>query len=337
MRVRLKDIAADLGISPMAVSKALRNHTDISEETRKRVLRRAEELNYRVDPVARSLVTGKSFLVGLVVPDLMQSFFAEIATAVAGTLAPAGYHVVISHTMEDANEEIANLQLLSARKVDGFIIASAQRDGRLLRKLSAPYVLIDRKPAGIDTDYVGAQNEQIGLLATEHMIEQGYRRIAHLRGPQQSASLGRAAGYRKALKRHKLAVRDEWLIQAGHDDAGGAEAMKKLLTLRTRPDAVFCFNDPVAIGAMRTILQAGLRVPQDVGLIGVANMHYSDMVTVPLSTIDQGAAETGQQAAQTLLDRMTGGKDPARKTVLIPPRLVVRESSRRGPADPADR
>ena len=122
MRVRLKDIAADLGISPMAVSKALRNHTDISEETRKRVLRRAEELNYRVDPVARSLVTGKSFLVGLVVPDLMQSFFAEIATAVAGTLAPAGYHVVISHTMEDANEEIANLQLLSARKVDGFII-----------------------------------------------------------------------------------------------------------------------------------------------------------------------------------------------------------------------
>ena len=327
MPVRLKDIASDLGISTMAVSKALRNHADISEETRARVLQRAAELNYRVDPVARSLVTGKSFLVGLVVPDLMQSFFAEIATAVAATLAPAGYHVVISHTIEDAKEEVANLELLSARKVDGFIIASAQRDGRLLRKLNAPYVLIDRKPTGVDANFVGAQNEQIGLLATEHLIEQGYRRIAHLQGPPQSTSLGRSAGYSKALKRHKLRLREEWVIEAGHDDNGGFNAMKKLLALKTPPDAVFCFNDPVAIGAMRAILQAGLRVPKDIGLIGVANMHYSDMVTVPLSTIDQGAAEMGSQAAQKLLECMAAKNPPAPKAILIPPKLIVRESS----------
>src|SRR6185312_15813128 len=112
MPVRMKDIARDLGISPMAVSKALRDHKDIGEETKRRVLRRAAELNYRVDPVARSLVTGRTFLVGLVVPDLMQSFFAEIAASVATTLAPAGYHVVISNTGENAEEESANVDLL---------------------------------------------------------------------------------------------------------------------------------------------------------------------------------------------------------------------------------
>lgn len=331
MPVRLKDIAADLGISPMAVSKALRHHKDISEETRERVLKRAAELNYRVDPVARSLVTGKSFLVGLVVPDLMQSFFAEIATAVAATLAPAGYHVVISHTIEDAKEEIANLELLTARKVDGFIIASAQRDGRFLRKLATPYVLVDRKPPGVDANYVGAQNEQIGMLATEHLLEQGRRRIAHLRGPQQSTGVGRWNGYRKALQRHKLKARDEWTIDAGHDDSGGFDAMNRLLALRTLPDAVFCFNDPVAIGALRAILQAGLRVPEDIALIGVANMHNSDMLTVPLSTIDQCAAEIGQLAASKLLECMSAKHALVPKMTFIAPKLIVRESSRAAP------
>lgn len=331
MPVRLKDIASDLGISPMAVSKALRNHKDISAETRERVLRRAAELNYRADPVARSLVTGKSFLVGLVVPDLMQSFFAEIASAVAATLAPAGYHVVISHTIENAKEEIANLELLTARKVDGFIIASTQRDGRLLRKLDTPFVLIDRLPTGIDAHYVGAQNEQIGVLATEHLIGQGCRRIAHLRGPQQSPATGRWKGYCKALKRHKRAVREELVLDAGHDDEGGFDAMKKLLALRAPPDAVFCFNDPVAIGAMRAVLQAGLRIPQDVALVGVANMHYSDMLTVPLSTIDQSPAQIGREAARTLLQCMAEKNVPAPSVIDIPPKLIVRESSLRLP------
>jgi LacI family transcriptional regulator len=329
--VRLKDIARDLGISPMAVSKALRNHKDIGEETKKRVLRRAAELNYRVDPVARSLVTGKSFLVGLIVPDLMQSFFSEIATAVAATLAPAGYHVVISHTGENAQEEIANLELLVARKVDGFIVASAQRNGRVLRKLETPYVLIDRMLSGLEANYVGAHDEQIGLMATEHLIQQGCRRIAHLRGPQLSTSAARWRGYNRALKRHRLKMREELVVEAGHDDAAGFSAMKRLLALRQPPDGVFCFNDPVAVGAMKAILEAGLRIPEDIALLGVANMHYSDMLAVPLSTIDQGTGEMGRQAARKLLACMEMKKRPARESVLIAPKLIARASSLRKP------
>jgi len=325
----MKDIARDLGISPMAVSKALRGHRDIGEETRERVLRRAQELNYRIDWVARSLVTGRTFLVGLVIPDLMQSFFAEIATAISATLAPAGYHVVISHTGEDAQEEVANIELLVSRKVDGLIIASAQRGGRMLKKLKTPYVLIDRMLTGLAANFVGVPNEEVGRIATEHLIEEGCRHIAHLMGPPLSTSAGRLSGYRKALVRQRREVREEFIVEAGHDDAAGFAAMQRLLALKRRPDGVFCFNDPVAAGAMRAILGAGLSVPRDVALIGVANMHYSDLMAVPLSTVDQNTGQIGRQAAQRLLSCMTAKTPPLPEETLITPRLVVRASSHR--------
>jgi len=325
----MKDIARDLGISPMAVSKALRGHLDISKDTRERVLKRAAELSYRVDSVARSLVTGQTFLVGLVVPDLMQSFFAEIASAIAGTLAPAGYHVVISHTGENAAEEIANIDLLVSRKVDGLIIASAQTDDRVLRELKTPYVLIDRAIAGLNANCVSAPNEEIGFLATEHLIQQGCRRIAHLKGTHLSTGTERWQGYLRALKEYRLKIREEYVIDAGHDDAAGETAMQRLLASSPRPDGVFCFNDPVAVGAMRVIQESGLSIPRDLALIGVANMHYSDVLSVPLSTVDQDTMAMGRQAAQMLLSRMTTKKPPARRKILITPRLIIRDSSRR--------
>lgn len=321
----------------MAVSKALRDHKDIGEETKERVLRRAAELNYRLDWVARSLRAGQTFLVGLVVPDLMQSFFAEIATAVAATLAPAGYHVVISHTGENAAEEADNLELLSSRKVDGLIIASAQRDGRLLENVKTPYVLIDRTLAGLDANFVGTRNEEIGLIATEHLLQQGCRRIAHLRGPKLSTSSGRARGYCRALAKQGLKVRAGFIVEAGHDDQSGYAAMRQLLALKHPPDGVFCFNDPLAIGAMRAILEAGLSVPHDVALIGVANMHYSDMLSVPLSTVDQHTAQMGSRAAQRLLACMNAKERMPAEKILIAPQLIIRTSSQRGGREGAPR
>jgi LacI family transcriptional regulator len=312
----------------MAVSKALRNHADIGQETKERVLRRAAELNYEVDWVARSLKAGQTYLVGLVIPDLMQSFFSEIATAVAARLAPAGYHLVISHTKEDAKEEAANIRLLSSRKVDGLIIASAQRDGRGLEKLDVPYVLIDRALNGARAAFVGNRNEDIGFLATAHLAEQGCRRIAHLKGPPLSSSEGRLRGYEKALRQGGLALSKSLILSGGHDDRWGYEGMQQLLKLRNRPDGVFCFNDPVAVGAMRAILEAGCSVPGEIALIGVANMHYADLLTVPLSTIDQGTAEIGTRAAEQLLSCLASKRRTVRE-YLITPRLIVRSSSLR--------
>jgi LacI family transcriptional regulator, galactose operon repressor len=325
----MKDIAQDLGISPMAVSKALRGHADIGAETKQRVLKRAAELNYRIDYVARSMVTGKTYLVGLVVPDLMQSYFAEIATAIEASFRPSGYHVVILHTGEDALEEVANIDLLTARKVDGLIIASAQADGRNLRRLKVPYVLIDRVFENLEANFVGCPDEDIGLLATEHLIEQGCRRIAHLRGPKLSTGEGRLRGFKKALARHKMRAPDAYIVEAGHEDASGYTAMQSLLGLAEQPDGVFCFNDPVAAGALRAIAEAGLSVPGEIAVIGAANMHYADMLAVPLSSIDQGTAQIGHKAAERLLACMSHPKKRAIERTLISPRLIVRASSRR--------
>src|SRR3984893_4552833 len=325
----MKDIAKHLGVSPMAVSKALRNHSDIGEETKARVLKRAAELNYRIDWVARSMVTGRTYLVGLVVPDLMQSFFAEIATALTAALAPAGYHLLISHSSENAAEEIANIELLASRKVDGLIIASAQRKSAAFKGLKTPYVLIDRRVPGLDANYVGTNNDAVGFLATNHLIEQGCLRIGHLKGPTLSSAAGRLRGYRRALDEHQLKIRDEFIVDAGHEDAAGYQAMQRLLALTPRPDGIFCFNDPVAVGAMRAILEAGLSIPQDVAVIGAANMHNSDMLRIPLSTLDQGTPTMGEQAALVLLANMTAKKRLPSRQIIVPPRLIVRASSQR--------
>ena len=333
----MKDIAQDLGVSLMTVSKALRSHSDISEETRQRVLQRMRELNYQPDWIARSMVTGRTYLVGLVMPDLMHSFFAEVATAVARKLQPLGYHVVVSNTMEDAAVERRNLEVLIARKMDGLIIASAQRPGQTkvfeaLDRSGIAYVLIDRMLAGVNANYVGVRDQDLGIMATEHLISQGARRIAHIRGPSVSTGTGRLRGYRKAIERHGMTFRPEYVVSGQSGDSGGYDAMQQLLKLDPRPDGVFCYNDPVAAGAIKAVLEAGLRVPEEIAIIGAGNVHYSDLLRVPLSTVDQSSSQIGERAAELLAECMEAKKRPAPKRVLIPPRLVIRDSSRRNGA-----
>jgi LacI family transcriptional regulator len=331
----MKDIADDLGVSLMTVSKALRNHSDISEKTRDRVLKRMRELNYQPDWIARSMVTGRTYLVGLVLPDLMHSFFAEVAKGVARKLQPLGYQVVISDTEEDSDVEQRQVNVLVNRKVDGLIIASAQHNGQLelfkqLDRNKIPYVLIDRILPGTEArNFVGVKDDELGALATGHLIEQGCQRVAHIRGPAVATGSGRLRGYRRALTRHGVTPRPEYIVSGQYGDSTGYEAMKVLLKLDPRPDGVFCYNDPVAAGAIKAILEAGLNVPGDIAVIGAGNVHYSDLLRVPLSTIDQSSTLIGETAADLLVECIEAKQPvPARRT-LIAPRLVARESSRR--------
>lgn len=329
----MKDIAKDLGVSLMTVSKALRNHSDISEKTRERILKRARQLKYQPNWIARSLVTRRTYMVGLVIPDLMHSFFAEVAKGVARKFEPRGYQVVISNSEESAETEKRQIELLLARNVDGLIVASAEANGRWLvenlRSRKIPHVLIDRMPRGFQTHFVGVPDDEVGAMATGCLIEQGCRRIAHIRGPAISTGIGRLRGYRRALAKHGLKANPEYVVSGQYEDDTGYEAMRKLLRLDPRPDGVFCFNDPVAAGAVKAVLGAGLKVPEDIAIIGVGNVHYSDLLRVPLSTIDQGSSTIGETAAELLMECMEAKKPVPPKSVLIPPRLIVRESSRR--------
>ncbi len=334
MAVTMSDIARDLNVSVVTVSKALRNKGSISTATRKRVLQRAKELNYQANWVARSLVMRRTYTIGLLLPDIRHPFFAEIAKAVAEIVRPQGYHVIISYFEEDPELETTEAESLVARQVDGLIMASAQspEDRGLFERIrdrKVPFVLIDRPMAGVQASFVGVDNEAIGRLATEHLIAQGCRRIAHLRGPGMGIAAARMAGYKEALAKHKMVMQPDYIVQASYDDDMGYRAMQTLLQARPAPDGIFCYNDPVAIGAMKAILEAGLNVPRDIAIVGAGNVHYSDLLAVPLSTVDQGTSQIGTQAAELLLQQVTSKSTLRPKKVLIAPRLVVRQSTER--------
>jgi LacI family transcriptional regulator len=332
MGARMKDIAEKLGVSLMTVSKSLRGHQDISEKTRKRVEKAARELNYHPNWIARSLVTKRTNLVGLVIPDLMHSFFAEVATGVNRVLEPLGYQLMMSSTEANAQTEARQIELLASRNVDGIIAASSAHGGGafgMLRERKLPFVLIDRLVPGVAAHYVGVRDEEIGALAVRHLYEQGCRAIAHLRGPALSPGEGRLKGYRQTLKALGLKSRKDWIVQAGHRDQSGYAAMKRLLAAPERPDGVFCYNDPAAAGAIRAVLEAGLRIPQDIAIVGAGNIHYSDLLKIPLSTIDQSSVELGERAASLLMRSIAAEEPLPPETILIAPKLIVRESSRR--------
>ncbi len=337
MAVTQQDIARGLGVSVVTVSKVLRNQGKISAATRKRVLQRAKELNYQTNWIARSLVTRRTFTIGLLLPDFTHPFFAEIAKAVAETVRPHGYHVIISYFEEDPQLEKNEAESLLARQVDGLILASAQSGASAfegIRKRKVPLVLIDRPVAGVRASFVGVDNAAIGELATDHLIERGCRRIAHLRGPGIGIATKRMEGYRRSLLKHGLPVCPRYIVDAGYQDFTGHDAMCKLLETASAPDGLFCYNDPVAIGAMRAIAEMGLKVPCDIAVVGAGNVHNSDFLAVPLTTVDQGTAEIGKRAANLLLERIGEKRVQRPRKVLIEPRLVVRQSTARSDRNP---
>ena len=333
----MKDIARDLGVSVVTVSKVLRNHSDISQETRQRVLKRMKELNYRPNLAARALITGKTFTIGLIVPDLLHPFFAQVAKALSGVFRKQGYSLILSSSEEDPELEKQELDVLLARRVDAILIASAQWTVESFRQIEdqqIPYVLIDRHFVGLAANFVGVDDEAAGALATEHLIVQGCRRIAHIRGPEVSTAIGRAEGYRRTLAQHDITPLPGYVISVGaygdeRGEAGGYEAAKTLLALDPRPDGIFCYNDPTAMGVMRAILDHGLQIPQDVAVVGCGNVLYSDFLRVSLTTIDQDSQSIGERAAELAL-ALIDAKAAVRPTsISIVPSLVIRASSRR--------
>ena len=333
MTVRLKDIARELGVSTVTVSKVLRGRADIGKETRERVLKRMEELNYRPNMLARGLASGRSFAIGLVVPDLVHPFFGEFAKALAVSLRAQGLALILASSEEDPEIERQEIQTLLGRGVDVLLVASCQPAGHLpdlLAESRAPILLIDRHFSGKKNHFVGSDDVTIGELATRHLIGIGRTRIAHIGGPDLSPSLERLKGFRRALAAAEIelpkafVVTRERIEESG--DASGYHAMQELLAQKQRPDAVFCYNDLSAIGAMEAALQAGLRIPQDIAFIGCGNLRYADYLRIPLTSVDQSSERLGETAAKLAIEL---SEDPKRATeiVKIEPRLIVRQST----------
>lgn len=332
MAVRLKDIAQDLGLSTVTVSKVLRNNPDISDRTRALVLKRMKELNYRPNMLARGLASGRSYTVGLVVPDLVHPFFGELAKSLGGVLRQSGRALIIASSEEDPEIEQQEIRTLLTRGIDVLIVASCQQNPSqedLTGDSKVPILFIDRH-LGQTEYFVGTDDFAAGAVATRHLIETGKRRVAHIGGQGTSPSVDRLAGYRAALSEAGIAVREEYVVtRARFEEAGdsaGYQAMQELLAREPRPDAVFCYNDLSAIGAIQATLDAGLRIPEDVAFVGCGNLRYAEYLKVPLSSIDHSTQTMGEIAAKLAIELATT-PGLAAKSVRLDPVLVVRGSS----------
>src|SRR6185437_11077199 len=329
MPVTLEDIARALNVSKMTVSRAINNHPEISRETRERILAVAQKMNYRPNQFARALTTNRSYLIGIVVPDLMHSYFAEICRGVEAHARPVGYQNLICSTDEDPRKEMAEIEALLSR-TDGLIVASAmsEKETKFYRQLirdGGRIVLIDRLLEGLKASAVITDDVQVGMLATQHLINLGHRRIGHLRGTIASTSRRRFEGFISAMADAGLHVPPEAIRDCGFTEDDGYLAMKNWIADGELPSAIFAANDPAAIGAMTALHEAAIRVPDDVAIVGAGRIHYGDMLRVPLTTVTWSTLEMGRAAASLLLDSITGRSKTARQ-VVVKPELVIRQS-----------
>ncbi|HJX93871.1 MAG TPA: LacI family DNA-binding transcriptional regulator [Pyrinomonadaceae bacterium] len=330
MPTTLEDIARALKVSKMTVSRAINNHPEISSETRARILAVAQKMNYRPNQFARALTTNRSYLIGIVVPDLMHSYFSEICRGVESQARSVGYQNLICSTDEESRKEMEEIEALRSR-TDGLIVASSLADNevrfyRQLLKDGARIVLIDRLLSGLKCSSVITDDVEVGRLATEHLIKLGHKQIGHLRGTTASTSLDRYKGYVLALEGAGLQLHSNIVKECGFTEADGAAATKRWINDGSLPSAIFAANDPAAIGAMSALHDAGIRVPEDVAIVGAGSIHYGDMLRVPLTTVAWSTMEMGQAAAKLLLESIEEKSKPANRQVIVKPELVIRQS-----------
>ena len=333
MAVNISDIADVVGVSKMTVSRALNNKPRVSAETRARVLKVAEELNYIPNNLATSFAMQETKMLGVIVTNNANPYYASMIRGIEDTASAKGYTVVLCNTDEDADKEVRCLRLLKERRADGLILMPTQKSTDeilALKKENIPFVLINRHFPEIKTDYVLSDNIRGSYLAVTHLIQLGHRRIAYIGGPEEiSTAKERLIGYKHALRQKGIKFDAELLVTSELKPENMAGLVSKLFMLEQRPTAIFVYNDFLAISVLTTLKARGLRIPDDIAIVG-----YDDIEVAPileLTTISQPRYELGKRATQVLLERIADKKagessDKAHEVVLQP-KLVIRKSS----------
>lgn len=327
MTISIKDVAEKAGVSPSTVSRALNDHPRISQETKERIQRLAAEMGYSPSAVARSLVTKHTRTVGFAVAWVSDPFLAPLLRGVEDFAVENGYTVVLSSFYNEAQRERELLSTFRERRVDGVIVESSRLDAEhypLPDQFGLPIVLINR-PEYVHS--VSTDNYQGGRLATEHLVALGHSRIGYIAAERgRRTNVDRLEAYKRVLQARGSAFEPDLVAQGDGYAEGGKEAMRRLLALPSPPTAVFCYNDLTAIGAARATREAGLRVPDDVSLIGFDDIELAAYVHPPLTTVRQPAYELGRRAMEMVLALMENEREVT--STMLEGELVVRESCR---------
>ena len=331
--VTIKDIARELKISPSTVSRALKDHPDISPETKKMVNNLAEKWNYVPNPIALSLKGGSSKTIGIIVPQIVHYFFSAVISGAEDYANNEGYSVMICQSNEKYENEVKGVQTLLNSHVDG-ILGSISKVSRNMEhfmeitRRNIPLVFFDRICEEMDTDRVIVDDIEGAYMAVKHLILEGKKRIIHLSGPPNlRISKDRIEGFIKALNEFRIPVNEDNIIKC--DQIEEADwIIPSLLTRSPGPDAFFCVNDLTAAETLKIVKSHGFKVPDDIAIVGFTNGQISKLTDPGLSTVDQHGYEMGQEAARLLLERL-GNRSKPTHTSIIKTELIVRGSSSR--------
>ncbi len=330
----IKDIAKRLNISLSTVSRALRNAADVNSDTKKAVLALSEELNYQPNKLALSLRQKQTHTIGVIVPNL-DYVLSLMVRGIDEVALEAGFTVMVCQSNESFGREILNTRRLLESLVDGFIISVSSETKsfehfKKIQERNIPIVVFDRVTPQLIAPSVRIDNEEGGFIATEHLIEQGYKRIAVLAGPENlGVSNKRLEGYLNALKKYKVKKDPSLIVHCDFNQDYAYYATLELLAMKKRPDAIFTISDRMAIGAMLAIKKKGLRMPQDIGLVGFNNEPVTGLVTPSISSVEMPSFELGKLAAKLFIETMHHPENLNSVEKVLKPKLIIRESSQK--------
>lgn len=328
-RVTIEDVARVAEVSTMTVSRVLNNKGEIRDETRQRILATIDALGYRPSRVARSLATNRSYILGVIVPDIANPFFAQLVSGAEAVAWEHGYNVLLCHTQEDLKREHTVLQLLEDTQVDGILICSARLPDEQLIPLLAKQeaaVLLNRQVSSRFAGSIRVNDIDGAMAAVQHLLNTGHKRVGHIAGPTNSTSarerlrgfvlVNEAAGYRENI---------DCQISCSPDTRSGYQAAMTLLQRHPELDGIFCYNDLVAVGVLQACRELGKRVPDDIALIGCDDIPLATLISPALTTLGVDKERLGADAIRILIDRIQGKQST--DEIVVEQELIIRESA----------
>ncbi len=328
----IKDIAKELGLSPSTVSRALKDHPDISPETKEAVKKLAEQLDYQPNSLALGLHSGKSNIIGVIIPQIKHHFFSAVISGIEEMAQKAGYNVMICQSNESYEKEISNIKTLVSLRVDGILISITKETYNYdhlfnVMKRRIPLVFFDRPPHATLCDRCIIDDYAAAFSAVEHLISLGRKNIIHFAGPDNvRIGADRKRGYVDAMKRHKLFKGEEMIFKCDKF-LGATKIVEDFCKSGEIPDGIFAVNDMTAIGAITTLTKNGIKVPEQTAVVGFTNGLISEVTTPPLTTVDQNGSLIGSKATELLIKRIETQVFEPFETVIVPTKLIVRGST----------
>jgi LacI family transcriptional regulator len=335
VNIRQSDIAKELNVSRVTVSKALRNHPDISAEMKNKVNEAVKKMGYVPNLIARQLNSRKTFTIGIVVPDLENSFFSYVVDSMIDYATEKDYHVILTVSREKESVEKRNIENLIGMRVDGLLVCNSQETKDTLiysqiKRMKIPLVFFDRVVADSGFSSVIFNDRAGALSSLDKIIVAGFTRIAHFAG-FSGINIGkeRSEGYRTSLEKHGIPVRKDWIIEGGYELKDGQSSFIKLLALGDMPEVIFTVNDRVALGAYKAAKEAGIRIPEDIGIFGYGFNEITDFFDPQLTVINQDPRKMGLEAVKLLINEIEKKTKSDKSIIYIEEEFLWRKSVRR--------